>query len=219
MGRFTAGNDGTCDAEYETVGDFRQREKKHYDMSDLKGIYRCFLRHPQMEDYDFSGDKIVLKGTGITLDDVDSPTFVGVRQRYFDMVLTADICVSEGEGGVTVYSCENEHYDIAVRKLDGGYEAVLKLNIGGIKHIQNTVPLTSGRARLIIRSDSMNYYFYVSENGGEICLGCGQSKYLSSEVSGGFTGVVLGLYAVGGTAEFTAPDISYNSYKYKPENG
>ena len=59
----------------------------------------------------------------------------------------------------------------------------------------------------------------LSEKDGEICLGSGQSKYLSSEVSGGFTGVVLGMYAVGGRAEFSALDISYNSYKYRPENG
>ncbi|WP_432650651.1 hypothetical protein [Huintestinicola sp.] len=175
----------------------------------MKGVYRCFLRHPHRSDYDFSGDGIVLHGTDITLDDVDSPTFVGIRQRDFDMELTADICVSAGEGGVTVYSCENEHYDIAVRKSDGGFEAVLRLNIGGIKHIQNTVPLNSGKARLIIRSDSMFYNFYVSGNGDEIHLGCGQSKYLSSEVSGGFTGVVLGLYAVGGQAEFSDFDIKY----------
>ena len=219
-GWFTAGNDGTCDSEYEMQGDFAQTEKKHYTISDMKeGIYRCFLRHPHMENYDFSGEGIALSGTDITLDDVDSPTFVGIRQRDFDMELTADICVSEGEGGVTVYSCENEHYEIAVRQKGECFEAALKLNIGGIKHIQNTVSLTSGKARLIIRSNSMFYNFYVSENGREICLGCGQAKYLSSEVSGGFTGVVLGLYAVDGKSEFTSLDISYSSYKYNPENG
>ena len=74
---------------------------------------------------------------------------------------------------------------------------MLKLNIGNVKHIQNSVPLTEGKAKLIIRSDSQVYNFYVSENGKESHLGCGLSKYLSSEVAGGFTGVVLGLYAQG----------------------
>ena len=205
-----AGKDGTCDFEYDIKGDFAQKKLPHYTLSDIKGnISRCFLRHPHMGNYDFSGDKVVLTGTDITLEAVDSPTFVGIRQRDFDTELTSDITVSEGEGGVTVYSCENEHYDIAVRKTGSGFEAVLKLNIGGIKHIQTTVPLSSGSAKLIIRSDSMFYNFYVSENGSETHLGCGQAKYLSSEVSGGFTGVILGMYAIKGKSEFSSFDISY----------
>ncbi|MDE6728197.1 MAG: hypothetical protein K2J80_09710, partial [Oscillospiraceae bacterium] len=39
----------------------------------------------------------------------------------------------------------------------------------------------------------------------------GQAKYLSSEVSGGFTGVVLGMYAVNGTAEFTDFEYIYQN--------
>ena len=34
-------------------------------------------------------------------------------------------------------------------------------------------------------------------------LGYGSTKYLSSEVAEGFTGVMTGLFAVGGTSEFT----------------
>ena len=83
---------------------------------------------------------------------------------------------------------------------------MLKLNIGGIKHIQTVVPVTSGNAALRITADNLFYNFYV----GDTHLGCGQTKYLSSEVSGGFTGVVIGLYAVGGnTAEFEDLAIDY----------
>lgn len=209
-GWFTAA-DGTADAEYEIAGDFTQNEKKHYTFANTAAdIDWCFLRHPTAENYSLGGDKFVLRGTDITLDDVDSPTFVGIRQRDFDMDMSVSVSEDGGESGITVYMDENEHYDIAVRKTDSGFEAVLKLNIGGIKHDQNRVPISSGNAKLIVRSDSMFYNFYVSDGGSEIHLGCGQAKYLSSEVAGGFTGVVLGLYAVGGnTAEFTSLDIIY----------
>ena len=164
-----------------------------------------------MKNYELSDSKAVLHGTEISLDDVDSPTFVGIRQRDFDMEMSVNVSVNGGEGGVTVFMCESEHYDIALRKSENGFEAVLKLNIGDIKHIQNAVKISSGSAKLIIRSDSVNYNFYISENGKETHLGSGQSKYLSSEVSGGFTGVVLGLYAVGNnTAEFSELEINYN---------
>ncbi|MGN0588808.1 MAG: hypothetical protein ACI4KO_04670 [Ruminiclostridium sp.] len=47
---------------------------------------------------------------------------------------------------------------------------------------------------------------------GDTHLGSGQTKYLSSEVSGGFTGTVIGLYAAGdNTAEFRDFKIEYDS--------
>ena len=104
--------------------------------------------------------------------------------------------------------CESEHYDIAIRKTDNGYEGILKLNIGGIKHIEAAVPLSSGSGRLRITGDNLFYNFYI----GDTHLGSGQTKYLSSEVSGGFTGTVIGLYAAGdNTAEFRDFKIEYDS--------
>ncbi len=210
-GWFTAGNDGTTDFEYEIKGDFVQEEKKLYTFENTdRNIDWCFLRHPRTENYDLSPEKFVLRGTDITLDKCDTPTFVGIRQRDFDMELSADIGISGGEGGITVYMCENEHYDVAIRENGSGYEAVLKLNIGNIKHIEKIIPLKSGNARLIITSDSQNYKFAVKDGDTVTELGYAFSKYLSSEVSGGFTGVVLGLYAVGNnTAEFENLSILY----------
>ncbi len=210
-GWFTAGRDGTADESYEIPGDFEQYEKKRYGFDNMKwNIDWVYLRHPHKENYELSADRAVLHGTDITLDDVDSPTFIGTRQRDFCFTLSADISVDSDEGGITLYMCENEHYDIAVRKSGDGFEAVLKLNIGGIKHIQTAVSLSSGKAKLLIKANNMFYNFYaVPENGEELYLGNGSAKYLSSEVSGGFTGVVMGLYAVNGTAEFTSFEINY----------
>ena len=99
---------------------------------------------------------------------------------------------------------ESEHYEVAIRQCGKNYEAVLKLNIGDIKHIQTILPLKSNCARCIIRMDHEHYSFYVLENGQESFLGKARCKYLSSEVSSGFTGVLLGLYATGdNTAEFS----------------
>ena len=99
---------------------------------------------------------------------------------------------------------ELEQYDIALRKIGEDIEILLRLNIGGIKHIQETVSLNQTEAELIIRMDNMNYSFFVKYDGADRFLGSAQTKYLSSEVSGGFTGVIIGLYAAGGnTAVFT----------------
>ena len=202
-GWFTAGNDGTTDESYEINGDFVQQEKKEYTFENTAwNIDWCYLRHPHEENYELYDDRIVLHGTDCTLDDVDSPTFIGIRQRDFKSTLSCDVSALDGEAGITVYMTENEHYDIAVRKGQNGYEAVLKLNIGGIKHIQNIVSLKDNKACLIIKSCNFGYSFSVKADSEEIELGFGDSKYLSSEVAEGFTGVITALYAIKGIGEF-----------------
>ncbi|MBP3609709.1 MAG: family 43 glycosylhydrolase [Lachnospiraceae bacterium] len=219
-GWFTAGNDGTAEQEYEIAGDFVQKEKKTYTFENTDwNIDWCYLRHPVMENYELTQGKAVLHGSDITLDCVDSPTFLGIRQRDFHMKLVVNVALDEGEAGVTVYSCENEHYDIAVRKAAGRneYEVVLKLNIGDIKHEQKIVGISSAEACLCVDCDGNFYHFSVisrnTETIGEtlpVVLGSAQTKYVSKEVSEGFTGVVLGLYAVGrNRAEFTNFNVTY----------
>ena len=206
-GWFTAGTDGTCAESYEIPGDFAQEFKGHNTFENTDwNIDWCYLRHPNNENYELSESKAVLHGTSINLDETDSPTFIGLRQRDFCFELSVNVSVDDGEAGVTVYMCENEHYEIAINRAGNGFEAVLKLNIGGIKHTQTSVPLSSSSAKLRIVADNLFYNFYL----GDKHLGCGQSKYLTSEVSGGFTGVVIGLYSVGeNTAEFVDFSLDY----------
>lgn len=202
-GWFTAGNDGTTDESYDIEGEFVQKEKKEYTFENTDwNIDWCYLRHPHEENYELYDNRIVLYGTDCTLDDVDSPTFIGIRQRDFKSTLSCDVSAEDGEAGITVYMTENEHYDIAVRKGENGYEAVLRLNIGGIKHIQNTVLLKNNKACLLIKSGNFGYSFSVKIDSEEIDLGFGDSKYLSSEVAEGFTGVVIALYSIKGKGEF-----------------
>lgn len=203
-GWFTAGTDGTTADSYENSYGTEQVEKKLYTFGNTDwGIDWCYMRHPVTENYELYKDRAVLHGTDITLDCVDTPTFIGLRQRDFVMELSCRVNLTDGEGGITMYMNEKEHYEIAVRKTESGFECILRLNIGGIKHIQNSVPVVSGDNRLIVRADNYNYTFIAEKDGEEIVLGCGMTKYLSSEVGEGFTGVINALYAVNGTAEFT----------------
>lgn len=201
---FTAGIDGTTDECYEIKGDFEQLVKKEYTFENTDmNIDWCRMRFPVEENYEYADGILTLHGTDITLDDVDSPTFTAMRQKDFCFDLSVDVKVTDGEGGVTFLITENEHYDIAVRKNGSGYEAVCKLNIGGIKHVQSVLPLDSGSCTLAVKAHHFGYSFFAIKDGEPVQLGFGDAKYLSSEVAEGFTGVMAGLYAVNGTAEFT----------------
>lgn len=198
-GWFRAGHGGTTEFCYEIPGDFVQQEKRLYTFENTRwDVDWCFLRHPHRENYTLLEDRAILRGTAVTLEACASPTFVGLRQRDFCGEVSCEVRLDGGEAGLTVYMSEWEHYDLALRP----GEAVLKLHIGDAKHLAARIPLTGKQAKLTIRMEPKAYHFYVSDGAREFCLGHAQSKYLSTEVSGGFTGVMLGLYAIEGVGEF-----------------
>lgn len=205
------GHDGTTEEYYEIASDKPQIRKTDYTFENTDWrIDWCGVRRPDWADYDFADDHLVLRGGKDTLDDMGSPTFMALRQKAFDMEYIVTVTNRGGEGGVTVYGTESEHYDLFLCRTDTGCVAVLKLNIGGIHHEQAVQPIAGDSAELIIRADSTSYRFFVRAGGGEICLGTAQTKFLSNEVSTTFTGAVLGLFAQGeGETRFDKLHIHY----------
>lgn len=211
-GWIRCGKDGTTDDAYDIACSNPQVYKTAYTFRNTDwGVDWSSMRRPDWSKYEMADDHIILSAGDDTLDRAGSPTFMALRQRAFNMDLSVKATCYGGEGGLTVYSCESEHYDIAIRQNGDAFEAVLKLNIGGIKHLQAVVPISDNVVELKIKADNMNYQFLICENGKETYLGSGQTKYLSSEVSGGFTGVMLGLYAQnGGKVRFDDFELQYS---------
>jgi alpha-N-arabinofuranosidase len=157
-----------------------------------------FLRVYKKENYLFGKDNLKIKSSGDTLDTPNgSPSFIGLHQKEFNMELSLRVKTLDGEAGITVYMDENHHYDLALLQNNGTYQVKLRLNVGDIKYEKAVVPASRSEVLLRIRSNSMNYTFSFIEDGKETVLGTGQTRYLSSEVAGGFTGVLLGLYSQG----------------------
>lgn len=211
-GWFLCGKDGTTDLEYEVPIKGEQQEKKLWSFQNTRwDTDWCFLRHPHTENYGLCKDKAILLGTEETLDDVASPTFVGLRQRDFDGTLTVNVSSNKGEAGITAFMSEQAHYDLGIRETENGWEAFVKLRVGDISHIQSALSIPEGQAVLKLGMEALRYTFAVIVDGEEIPLAHSQTRYLSSEVDTGFTGVVLGLYAAGNNrAEFTDFECLYN---------
>lgn len=209
-GWFTAGHQGTTLISFESdriPQDVVQEEQKVYTFENTDwNLDWCYLRHPLTDNYVLENDKLQLKGTEVALDVPASPTFIGLRQRDFTMELSCDVSLTDGEAGITLYMDENHHYDLAIRKSEHRYSVIERLNIGDIKSIEHEVDVqNNNNATLLIRANHERYSFFLHTNGQDIPLGTAQTKYLSSEVAGGFTGVLIGLYAYGkdSSAEFT----------------
>jgi alpha-N-arabinofuranosidase len=164
-----------------------------------------FLRNPDAESWSLSEKpgSLVLKGNAITLDEVSSPAFIGRRQQQFNCNATAEIEFDpkhENEtAGITALMNEKHHYDVYVQREGADRFVVLSYRIGNIKHIAARNKVPDGRLQLRISSQPLWYSFsYKPEGTTEfISLGRMESRYLSSEVAGGFTGVYLGMFATG----------------------
>lgn len=105
---------------------------------------------------------------------------------------------------------ENHHYDLAVCKSETGYKVIERLNIGDIKSIEYEADLgNDNHATLIIRASHEHYSFLIHANGKDLLLGTAQTRYLSSEVAGGFTGVLIGSRFTTVAEISTCPSLSF----------
>lgn len=184
------------------------------------GHHWVYLRNPRMENYTLDRRGLTLKGTAVTLDDGDSPTWTGVRQTEHDFAAYTTMCLDRhapagSEAGITVYMDGGSHYDLAVRSLgDGRQEAVCTLRLQAVTHSFEPIALRAGeRVVLRVEGEPDMYSFSISTDGGRSFIPAGRAnaRYLSTETAGGFTGMTIGLFAVGEGAEATFTDFTYTT--------
>ncbi len=197
-GWFTAGDRGTVNRWMELPVEALQQNRRQYDLSSaggLKNMRWIYLRDRREENYREEDGGVALRGTAVTLNEADSPTFVGVRQSEFDTRLRVTVSGDAAEAGVSFYMDESQHYDLARVREKDGVKVILRLRIGDAESIVSEAAVQEA-AELEVCSDAEWYEFFCRQEGIRRSLGRARTKYLSSEVAGGFTGVVMGLYAV-----------------------
>ena len=143
-----------------------------------------------------------LRPTSTPLDAATSPTFVARRQTELRFNATALIDAShlaEGsQAGITAYAAPLNHYDVIIERKDGKLLAKSNIRVGALSHDGQPVELKDSQAYIRISSDKDYYYMQVSADGNSFTtLSKMDYRYLSTEVIGGFTGVMLGLFAQG----------------------
>ncbi len=162
----------------------------------------CFLRNPNMELYKFSKVTFYLTGTEVTLDSVvGSPAFVAVRQKELVGNITCEVTVYGNEAGITLYMDSEHHYDLSLRKMESKNEIVKRSCVGGLNYEQKVIELDESKepltVQLRIALSNLEYNFFARVGDTEYDLGALKTRYISTEVACGFTGVMIGLYAQG----------------------
>ena len=89
-------------------------------------------------------------------------------------------------------------YDVLVEKKDGHLVVRPNIRLGELAHSAKEMTLKGNKAYLRISSDGAYYYMQASADGKMFeTLAKMDFRYLSTEVIGGFTGVMLGVFAQG----------------------
>ena len=200
-GWFTAGVDGTNRLTVETdrLPDIVQKPLPELTFANTSPCREwVYMNNPKPENYEFTPDAFRLRSNGSSLSDpMNAPTFLGIRQQEMQMTLAVTLDSRAQEAGVTCYMTPEQHYEIIVRKGEGGTEVFVRKTVGDLCVEMDAVHPAEGAVRLIVEVEPFTYKFFVEQNGQRLELGAGQSKYLSTEVAGNFTGVLFGLFAQG----------------------
>ena len=177
------------------------------------------IGNPDFSRYSLTERKswLRLKPTTTTLDQATSPTFVARRQtekRFSSTTLLDASRLSEGmQAGITAYAAPLNHYDVLVEKKDGHLVVRPNIRLGELAHSAKEMTLKGNKAYLRISSDGAYYYMQASADGKTFeTLAKMDFRYLSTEVIGGFTGVMLGVFTQGENTNGVA-DFDWFEYK------
>lgn len=209
-GWFTMG-DGTCQMSYDLPDRTAAPQKLtfHDTFESLPRHAWSFIRNYKEFNYEFNKSSLYLVGTKDDLFTGELPTFTGLRQREMKETFAVSVRSNCTEAGITVYLNENHHYDLYT---DVEGRVHLRLTIGCLSAETASVSAQEDTVRLIVEAEPETYHFYAECGGVRTKLGIGETRYLSSEVAGGFTGVMFGLYAVDAAhcaARFSELDVSH----------
>ena len=188
------------------------------DFSDTLGHEWMYLRNPDLSNFRVYDNALHITGNSYSLDDVQSPAFVGIRQRQFDITAETKVTLSGQEAGLTLYMDEEHHYELGLRKNGEVYNLFSRATIGSLSNDLRAIEIRDNSVQLYISSDKDFYYFNAVLETDTVSLGKMECRYLSSEVAGGFTGVILGMYVHGNQSEATFDYFYYSEHSEKTQS-
>lgn len=203
------------------------REYLFSQMEEL-GDEFLFLRNPQ------KGMCRLVKGEGLhlrfgsrTLKEIASPSFAAVRQQHHSFMVQAALCTENLKGGkkAGLALIQSDRYQLRMEVSDGLAEVILCEN--GEDRCVARKPVPEGELGLFLQVNGLSAAVGVSalagaESGRKADAGGEELtlvrdldiRSLSTEVSGGFVGCCIGLYAVAEGME-TEEGALYRSLSYR----
>jgi xylan 1,4-beta-xylosidase len=171
-----------------------------------------YLRNPYENEYSFKErpEYLRLWGSAVTLNDRDSPAFVGRRQTFLSGRVATRLSFNpqheNEEAGLVVRGNDKNHYEIGITLHDGERQVFFrKVLEGNASEPVQYQAIGSGDVILSVKARPLSYDFlYQSSHGRAKSMGTALTRDLSSEKltlekigNYNFTGAYFGLYATG----------------------
>lgn len=217
---------------------YKKDNRDEFDEEHLSLQWNFLRNPPDSSHWSLTKKKghLMIKGTASTLNDLHPKTFIGRRQQdyHFDAYTSLEFQPeSENEeAGVTLLMNNKHHYDIFIRRDKAGQKTVnARYTIGNLQHVEKSAVIDNSIVNIKLTGNREHYQllYKTSTTGGYKLLLKPEINYLSVDVTGGFTGVYIGLYATGNGSECKYPAyfnyFEYNGYDkekydfrgYKPD--
>jgi alpha-N-arabinofuranosidase len=182
-----------------------------------------YLRNPVRESYSTSARPgwLTLRGTAATLDEEASPTFLGRRQQHLRVRMATQLDFAPAgdreEAGLVLYRHPRHRYELGIRRTNGQREVFVRQTIGArLSAVTASARVPDGPLVLQVDAQPEEYTFSWGTPAGALTrLDAGVTRFLSSEVAGGFIGTYIGLYATGNGRPAAAP-AAFDWFDYEP---
>ncbi|MDO7908732.1 glycoside hydrolase family 43 protein [Paenibacillus sp. JX-17] len=161
---------------------------------------------------------LVLRGNPDTLSSTAAPAFIGRRLSHFSADIAAALDyepLQEGEeAGLAAYMNSKYHYELVVKRKDGQKKVVFRRTVGSLM-VEQELDCEAGPLVLSIKARPEWLHFSVQQGESEaVELGSGETHLLSTEVAGGFTGVMIAMVATSPAGQ--GSPASFDWFDYKP---
>jgi alpha-N-arabinofuranosidase len=186
-----------------------------------------FLRNPVRASYSTAERRgwLTLHGTPVPLDQEKgvSPTFVGRRQQHLTARIAARIDfapVRDGEeAGLVLYRAPRHRYELGVRRSGERREVFVRQTVGAYLSVVTASAAVPGPDALVLQIDAepSRYTFAWGPSPDRMQrLGAAETRLLSTEVTGGFIGTYVGVYALAPAGAATSTPAAFDWFDYQP---
>ena len=179
-----------------------QADRTDFDIPKL-GYEWQYLRNPVPANYSLTERKgsVRISASPFTLNQAEAVSFIGRRQTEHHFTAATNVEINstkeEEEAGLTLIQNSTHHYDFLLKRKGGRFAIQLRVVVGSLSYLAAEELIDDPKVSLQVTGEPLNYTFsYFNTKAGKFVeLKKLDTRYLSTEVAGGFTGVMIGLYA------------------------
>ncbi len=196
---------------------FAPKKRQQHDKIDLTSPEWVHLQNPVAANYEQQNGKLRLFGAG-SLTENNRPTFVGRRQEHARMTVETEVEMADYKpgqtAGLSVYQINDGHMDFYLTRRGDYYIVHLHAKLKSMEDDQMYVIGDHNKVKLRIVADEQHYRFEYSFDGLLWqTLTVHDAALMSTETAGGFTGVIIGMFATQGHVRGSYADFSYFDYR------